>query len=68
MRPFRRKKLPADLGRAFAVFTDVLRLVERANGALAETIPSARARGRSLADGLHEFGELLAEADPRMSS
>lgn len=68
VRLVRRRRLPEDLATRFAAFADVLGAVEKANGAMADTVPSSRVPGRPLLGALHEFGELLSEAASRMDA
>src|SRR5713226_8485258 len=59
----RRKRLPDDLAESAAGFTATLRLVEAAKEAIAMALPTSRAPGRPLGEGLFEFEEDLRETE-----
>jgi hypothetical protein len=62
----RRRRLPPDLERPFAAFSDVLAEVEPAKAALAEVMPTTRLPGRPLPDAMLAFEEHLRRAKERM--
>ena len=63
---FRRRKLPPELLRPSAVFSEILADVEPAKAALTECMPTTRMPGRPLPDALLEYETRLERARARM--
>jgi hypothetical protein len=63
---FRRRRLPPQLERPFEAFRALLGPLERARSVLTEAVPTTRLPGRSFAEVLAEFEELLHGIEPAM--
>ena len=63
---FRRRRLPPQLERPIEAFRALLGPLERARSVLTEAVPTTRLPGRSFAEVLSEFEELLRGIEPAM--